>query len=89
MGVIDTIDGLRGKKRRGSPIAVITSMGKSKLEKPGVPEYQWRVLNILNENGPSSVNDISKDTGLSETRVKSICKQLESDGFIKRASQGE
>jgi len=85
-GVLDTIDALRGRRQKGSPVFMLTPLGKSKLEKPGVPDYQWRVMNCLNENGPCSGKDVIRETGMGEGKAKAVCRELEADGFIKRAS---
>jgi len=87
-GIDKIVRGGSGNRRRNvTPIAVLTDRGRKKLESPGVPEYEWRILNHLspNEFGPSSVKEIASEQGIPEYKVKSICKALESEGFIKRA----
>ena len=85
MGLLDS---LRGSRRNDSPVAVLTPLGKTKLEKPGVPEYQWRILNHLSECGPSNIQDMSQELGMSGEKTKAICTQLERDGFISRRQGG-
>jgi len=90
MGIMDSIDKIvKGGNRRPrkTPIAVLTPLGQKRLESPGVPEYEWRVLNHLspNESGPSSARDIASGTGIPEYKVKALCKSLDADGYIKRA----
>ena len=85
MNIMDGIDKLKSRRHKGTPVAILTALGRTKLEKPGVPEYEWRVLNHLNEFGPSSVKDIANEQGIPEHKTKAICKSLEGDGFIKRA----
>lgn len=73
------------KKQRSPYVVVITPLGQGKLEKPGVPEYQWRILNHLKEAGACSIRDLARELNTNEERMKTICRQMaEDDGYIKR-----
>lgn len=73
-----------GKPRKASYVVVITANGTAKLDKPGVPELQWRILNHLQENGPCPVSDLARELVTDEKRIKSICSRMEHDTYIMR-----
>lgn len=88
MGIIDDMGfgGVVKRPTKTSYVVVITGNGTAKLDKPGVPEYQWRILNHLQENGPCPVSDLSRELGIDEKRVKGICARMENDSYIMRKS---
>ena len=91
MGIMDdlkTVQSNMGRRIKKNPVAVLTSLGRKKLESPGVPEYTWQVLNHLNEEGPCNTRNIADSTGIPADRIKSVLKSLEADGFITRRDPG-
>jgi len=87
MGVLDNLGlGGHGKHKVLSYVVVITPNGTAKLDKPGVPEYQWRILNHLAENGPCPVRDLARELHMDENRLKPICRRMEEDSYITRRS---
>jgi DNA-binding MarR family transcriptional regulator len=87
MSILDKITGNK-PKTAGSTVLVLTPLGRIKAEKFDLPGAKWRVLSILNENGPSTLHELSEETGMDEAKIKSICKALLTEGYIKRAEAG-
>lgn len=87
MGILDKITGNK-PKTSSSTVLVLTPLGKAKAEKFDLPGAKWRVLSTLNENGASTLHELSEETGMDEVKVKSICKALLTEGYIKRAEAG-
>ena len=85
-GLLDEISSELKRRRKAAYVLVITPNGTAKLDKPGVPEYQWRILNHLTENGPCPIRDLSRELNIDERRVKGICERMAYDGYILRKS---
>lgn len=78
----------RHRRKMVKPVAVITELGNTKLERPGLTDYQWRILNCISENGPSTASAISRETGIQEAKVRKILDGLESEQCVVRRSGG-
>ena len=72
MSIMDNVKDKLGIGRSSTILLVVTPLGKGKLEKPDTPENDWKVLNHLNENGPSTVHEVAEGVGMSEGKVKRI-----------------
>lgn len=86
MGLLDGVmGGKKPAKTSEHTILVLTSLGKAKSEKFDLPGAKWRILSVLNENGPSSLRDISEEIGMDGEKAKIICRELITEGYVKRA----
>ena len=82
--------GVRGRARVGRKQSYgVTTLGKEKAEKFDLSGPRWKVLAYLSEEGPSSVNEIMKETGLSDEKAMLILRGLIADGYVISVSQGE
>jgi DNA-binding MarR family transcriptional regulator len=82
------LDGILGKKQKvsSSSVLVLTPLGKTKAEKFDLPGSKWKILNTLNENGPSTISELASETGMDEQKVRAIAKGLASTGYIRQGS---
>lgn len=69
------------------PIA-ITELGKKKQEEMMVEGPKYDILTKLNENGPSSVNELAQETQHSPSRVRDIVKELIRNGYASPVNTG-
>lgn len=89
MGLSDMIGQLRPhrKVRLGTRCNYqLTALGKTKAEKFGVEGPSWDVLAYLDENGQSTLRDISEGAHLSEEKSRNILKRLISSGYVTSVS---
>lgn len=74
----------RGTPRVGSETTFgLTALGKTKAESASTEGPKFHVLDILN-NGPSSVKELSEETGMADGKIKAIVKSLMSAGYVRR-----
>ncbi len=85
MGIMDSMMGKKPAKTSEHTILVLTQLGKAKSEKFDLPGAKWRILSILNESGPSSLRDITEEIGMDGEKAKAICRELITEGYIKKA----
>ncbi len=85
MGMLDNMMGKKPTKTSENTVLVLTGLGKTKAEKFDLPGAKWRILSILNENGPSTLHDIGEEIGMDGEKVKAICRNLITEGYVKRA----
>jgi DNA-binding MarR family transcriptional regulator len=92
MGIFDNLGGGGNKVSSRhwalSDVAVLTEQGKKKAEQFDMPGRQWKVLAILNENGPSSVRDLANEMGMEESKARAICESLCVDKYIQKSGAG-
>ncbi|MDG6912636.1 MAG: MarR family transcriptional regulator [Nitrososphaerota archaeon] len=91
------LDDLRGKaadaitgkpKNRLNYIMVITSLGKSSLDRNvSMPRNQWLILNHLNESGPSTIRDIARETNIDEQIAVGECRRMNGT-YVRKSSGG-
>ena len=67
----------------------LTPQGKEKAEKYEGEGGLFEVLHSLDENGPSTTGEISRNTGQSSSKVKIIVKVLKKQGRIAKARGGD
>lgn len=79
----------RKKPKTTNVVIDITELGNRKLEKPGVAEYQFIVLDYLHNNGASSIEEISREEGIDMQVVRSTCRDLVKKGHIRRVAGKE
>lgn len=70
-------------------VVSITPLGKKEVERMRVPENQWRVLNYLNESGPTTVRDIAREMGVTEKTAGDVCKTMYRSAMIRKQGGGE
>jgi len=83
-------------KRRGVPTAIkqgtvliLTPLGKQKADSFAMDGPKFEVLSTMSECGPSTMADISNETGLGDKRVQAILKALVRSGYVRVASSEE
>ncbi|KKN41647.1 hypothetical protein LCGC14_0721220 [marine sediment metagenome] len=54
----------------------LTPLGKTKAEKFEAEGPKFDVLTVLSEQGPSTVSDISQQTGMPSNKVEAIVRTL-------------
>lgn len=64
----------------------LTPLGKRKAEL-SLSGPQWEVLTYLNENGSSSVSEISGEIKASPEKVRAILRNLLQSGYVRKESQ--
>ena len=85
MGILDAITGASKQRSTGGrPVVVITPLGEQKLEKPGIPEYQWKILDHLKESGACNMHDLAEGVSMSESKVLALCRDMARDGFVRK-----
>jgi len=67
----------------------LTQLGKTKAEEFSLTGPKWEVLACLNENGPSSVAEISEEVNTTTEKVKAMLKGLIRSGYIRQISVEE
>ena len=67
----------------------VTTLGKTKAEEFSLSGPPWKVLAYLAEDGPSSVNEIERETGMSTEKVTLILKSLLNNGYVQTVTQTE
>lgn len=65
----------------------LTQLGKTKAEEFSLHGPKWEVLAALNENGPSSVSELSDEVKASPEKTKAILRSLVKSGYVRRVSQ--
>ncbi len=74
---------------RQGTVFVLTPLGKQKADSFSMDGVKFDVLCSLAENGPSTIADISNDTGIRDDTIKRIVKALVRSGYIRVASSEE
>lgn len=81
-------------RRRHMPIAVkqgtvfmLTPLGKQKADSFGLDGLKYDVLSTLAEGGPSTIAEVSNETGIGDKKTKDILKALVRSGYVKVASE--
>lgn len=85
MGIMDVFSGKKKMRVSSRDILVLTPLGKTKAEQFNMPGKQWRMLSLLNENGPSSVYELANEMGTDEEKANAIARELISQGFVRRS----
>ena len=67
----------------------LTQLGKTKAEEFALDGPKWEVLAMLDENGPSTIQEISDETHLSTDKVRRILRDHIKSGYVHRTSQEE
>ena len=67
----------------------VTQLGKIKDEKAALDGAYGKVLNYLVEDGPSSVSEIERQTGLSNEKVKMVLGGLRGSGYVREIGEAE
>lgn len=90
MGILRDLDGYIEKKQRNNQqfVLSITPTGSARLEKPGCPEREWRILNHLSESGPCPLREVADELDMNQSDVKGICMRLAQMGYIVRRDAG-
>lgn len=65
----------------------LTPLGKTKAEEFSLHGPKWEVLASLNENGPSSVSEISEQVKAGPEKTKSILRGLVKSGYVRKVAQ--
>ena len=74
---------------RQGTVFVLTPLGKQKADSFSMDGVKFDVLCSLVENGPSTIADISNDTGIRDDATKRIIKALVRSGYVRVASNEE
>ena len=85
MGMTDIIKSFvpARKVRAGSRASYgLTELGKQKAETFGLEGPTWEVLGYLNDNGPSSLNDICDGLHLKTERAREILNRLINSRYV-------
>ena len=64
----------------------LTALGKTKADKLEAGGPMWEVLAYLDENGQSTLRDISEGTRFSQEKTKEVVKRLVSSGYVVSVS---
>lgn len=76
--------------RRSLPIALLrareTVMGpiRDMLSESGVNEQKWRVLRVLQENGPMELSHVAAEACLMQSSLTRMLRPLEDEGLVAR-----
>ena len=68
-------------------VFVLTPLGKQKANSFGMDGVKFDVLCELAESGPSTIAEISNETGISDQKTKAIIKTLVRSGYARVASE--
>ena len=92
MGILDAVKKMTNSgptKATSRTVVVITPLGKTKAEKFDLPGVKWRILGVLNEEGPCTLRELASTVGMEEDRLKAVCKDLAAEGYIRKAGGTE
>lgn len=67
----------------------LTSLGKEKAEKFTSTNADSMILNHLNENGVSTISEISQDLRTSPQKVKMVVRSLMRRGYVRKVNSEE
>ena len=67
----------------------VTALGKQKAEEQALTGPAWKVLAYVAEDGPSSVNEIEKEVGMENEKVRMVLRSLISNGYVQAVTQTE
>lgn len=67
----------------------LTPLGKTKAEELALQGKKGLVAASLNENGASSISEISEDTKISSENVKTLLRILLKNGYARKVSSEE
>ena len=83
------------KTRRSLPIALLrareTVMAplREMLVDSGVNEQKWRVLRVLQENGPLELSQVAQEACLILSSLTRMARTMDADGLIARSTPNE
>ena len=60
----------------------LTELGKTKAETFGLEGVTWQILGYLNDNGPSSLNDICEGLHFMPERAREILNRLITSRYV-------
>ena len=64
----------------------LTALGKTKADKLEASGPMWDVLAYLDENGQSTLRDISDGTHFSQDKTNEVVKRLVASGYVASVS---
>lgn len=64
----------------------LTSLGKTKAEDLSLHGNKGTVVACMNENGASSISEISEETKINADHVKNILRVLIRNGYVHKVS---
>jgi len=67
----------------------VTALGKHKAEEQALTGPSWKVLAYVAEDGPASVNEIEKEVGMSNEKVRVVLRDLLNNGYVQPVTQAE
>jgi Mn-dependent DtxR family transcriptional regulator len=67
-------------------IISLTPLGEQKVQQMNGEGVLQEMLNILHENGPSSLSELSGDLNVSLMETKQIARRLQENNLIRRES---
>ena len=70
-------------------VLVLTPLGKQKADSFGMDGVKFDVLSTMAEQGPSTIADISNETGIGDKKVQAILKAFVRSGYVRVASSEE
>jgi len=85
--VIKGIDYARSKRAKRFNNYALTELGKRKVEEYGVDGFEGRVMNDLDDNGPSTLREIAGRVPLEERRAKEVLEKLIAKQRVIRVAQ--
>ena len=65
----------------------VTALGKEKAEQQALTGPAWKVLAYVSEEGPASVNEIEKEVGMSNEKVRMVLRNLIENGYVQAVAQ--
>lgn len=74
--VIKTIDQVRSKRAAKYSNYTLTELGKTKAEEYGGAGKEFEVMNDLNDNGPSTLREVSGRVHMEEKVTKVVLDRL-------------
>lgn len=64
----------------------LTPLGKTKAEEFRVTGPKGSVMSMLDDSGPSTIQEVANEVKMSPERVKRILNSLMADGWVRRVS---
>ncbi len=81
-------DKIKGDKVASHHTYGLTPLGKTKAEEFGMAGTRGEVVSYLNDNGASSINEITSagEVKASADKIKAVIRGLMREGYVRRVS---
>ena len=86
MGIFDSWTGVTQDVVPKEVVVQLTPLGQEKANRISETGAEMKVLAVLNERGPCSLNELSNATGFELDKLRLVLRQMKSHGYIRRVN---